>query len=107
MATHYADHQWEASDSHYEPRENATRWLDLEDDINREFEDGQVLAAAKQLKKTKSAKPTGWPNERIVIMLAVHTFKGSLLNIFKYMLEKTRIPQVWLLAIVVALYKKG
>ena len=67
----------------------------------------KVMAAPKQLKKNRSARPTGWPNEFIIVMLLAHSFRDLTVNIFNYMFDKAIVPSLWLMAIVFALYKKN
>ena len=85
MASHYEKKQWEPPEEEYVPRANATSWPDLEDDeINGLILEEGVMAAAKQLKKNRSARPTGWPNEFIIVMLAAHAFRDLTVNLFNY-----------------------
>ena len=107
MAQHYATKQWEAPTEKYIPQTGATYWPEVEEDINVEFVEDELQNAAKMLKKNRSAKPTGIANEMIVIMLAVQTFRDSLLNMFNSMFNHGILPTLWLLAIVLAIYKKG
>ena len=89
IATHYAQHQWEPPLTGYVPRENATRWPDLSDDIHHKLMMDELRTAAKQLEKNKSSKPMGWSNEIIILTIAVEAFRHLTLDSFNLLCGNT------------------
>jgi len=109
LGTHYSTRQWEPPPpvTKFEPSKYATQWETLPEESNGEFVIDNLLSACRRLKKGKSLKPTGWSNEIFAIAMSILPVRDAFLNLFNALFMFCWIPQLWLLAWVVGIFKKG
>jgi len=74
--------------------------------LDHNFHDCDLTSALKQLKKGKSAKPSGIPNEIWKLLLKDKELREELLIFFNKCLETGQVPESWELGEIVTIFKK-
>ena len=75
-------------------------------DLDHYFTDFDLRKAIRQLKRGKSSKPSGVPNEIWMLFLSHQELRGDLLAFFNLCFARGAIPDQWSYGEVVELYNE-